>query len=426
MVDDRRIGGTDDSVGSNGVDNGSTEAQVKPSKDRNNRSVPEIRLKGPGRKSSPRTAKARSSRKKRKRIVRPYPSLPFKEAIQIGEAIFGVAAGAKVRRLTLLQKMGRTPTSSTTQKLITASAQYGVTVGSYAAEFLELTDTGKVACDPAAPPGEKKSARYRLAIAQIEPFALLYETYAGKRLPAHEVMKDLLLDEGKLGGSDPTECLDLFVVNLEHLELIRTIGGAETLISIEQAIEELGERPGVPPARAEPSAESGIQLKPGASKWDAICFYISPIGDEGSEARKHSDLFLSILVEPALKELGLEVVRADKIAEPGMITTHVLEHIKHSRLVVADLSLLNPNVFYEMALRHSVKLPIVQIIRKADKLPFDVNQVNSAVIDNSDIYTFTPKLETYRSEITTLARRALEDPEHVGNPISVFFPGFWE
>ncbi len=132
------------------------------------------------------------------------------------------------------------------------------------------------------------------------------------------------------------------------------------------------------------------------------------------------------MVEPALKELGLDVVRADKIAEPGMITTNVLEHIKLSRLVIADLSMLNPNVFYEMALRHAVKLPIVQIIRKADRLPFDVNHVNSIIIDNTDIYTFTPKIETYRSEITTLARRALEDAEHIGNPISVFYADYWK
>lgn len=107
-----------------------------------------------------------------------------------------------------------------------------------------------------------------------------------------------------------------------------------------------------------------------------------------------------------------------------MITTHILEHIRRSKLIVADLSPLNPNVFYETALRHAAKLPTVEIIRKADRLPFDVNQANFIVIDNTDICTFTPQIETYRSEITTLARRALEDPEHVGNPISVFFPDF--
>ena len=101
-----------------------------------------------------------------------------------------------------------------------------------------------------------------------------------------------------------------------------------------------------------------------------------------------------------------------------MITTAIIEHLKKAKLVIVDLSLLNPNVFYEMAIRHAVRGPIVQMIRKGDRLPFDVNQVNSIVIDNTDIYTFTPKLETYRSEITTFARRAIEDPEHFGNPIT--------
>jgi hypothetical protein len=48
------------------------------------------------------------------------------------------------------------------------------------------------------------------------------------------------------------------------------------------------------------------------------------------------------------------------------------------------------------------------------------------MVDNTDIYAFTPRIETYRSEITTLAKRALEDPEHVGNPIRVFCPEFWK
>ncbi len=210
---------------------------------------------------------------------------------------------------------------------------------------------------------------------------------------------------------------------------MKAIAGSETLISIEQALEELEDASQVPakvPNRQRAAEPSGTDsAKSSESKWDNMCFYITAIGDEGSPARLHSDLFLEQLVEPALAELNLKVIRADKIAEPGMISTNVIEHIKRARLVVADLSLLNPNVFYEMALRHACKLPIVQIIQKADKLPFDVGQVNSLVIDNSNIYTFTPKLATYRTEITMLARSALEDPQHNGNPITVFYPNFW-
>jgi hypothetical protein len=105
-----------------------------------------------------------------------------------------------------------------------------------------------------------------------------------------------------------------------------------------------------------------------------------------------------------------------------MITSQVLEHVMRSRLAVVDLSFHNPNAFYEMALRHACGLPIVQVTRKCDKPPFDVNQVRTVVVDTSEIHTLVPKLETYRSEIATHVRAALADST-TGNPITVFFPG---
>jgi hypothetical protein len=376
--------------------------------------------------SKGRKATSADDKKKRTRTTRPYPVVSFREATVIGDAIFKFASGERVRRLTLLEKLERNPGSSATNMLITNSGKYGITTGSYAAEFLELTELGHTACNPDEDQRSRLDAQFKLAIAGIVPFKLLYDTYVGKKLPAHEVMKDRLLD-GETEVDNPKECIDLFVVNVKDIGLLRTIAGAETLVSIDQLLDESsGGRISLTKHTLSALQPSDHQKKATATKWQNTCFYISPIGDEGSDARKHSDLFLSTLVEPALKELGLDVVRADKIAEPGMITTSVLEHIKLSRLVVADLSMLNPNVFYEMALRHAVKLPIVQIIRKADRLPFDVNQVNSIIIDNTDIYSFTPKIETYRSEITTMARRALEDAEHIGNPISAFFPDYWK
>lgn len=108
-----------------------------------------------------------------------------------------------------------------------------------------------------------------------------------------------------------------------------------------------------------------------------------------------------------------------------MITTQVLEFLKRSKLAIADLSCLNPNVFYEVALRHALRLPVVQLIRKADRLPFDVNQSRNLVFDTSDICILVPKLQTYRAELATHARKALEDPESVGNPVSIFYPDFY-
>lgn len=379
------------------------------------------------RKSSKTRAKSSASAAKRTRTPRIYPALSFEESLVLADAIQTHASGERVARLTLLKQMNLSPTSSATQILITSASKYGLTKGSYAAEHVELTPEGKSASDKNAPPRQRTQTRFDLAIKGIAPFEVLYTRYRGKKLPSHDVLKDVLRD-ANLEVSDEKECIDTFVVNAKFLGLLQTIAGSETLVPIETLIEQLpaNQGPQLPTMNAgfSPSAAATIDLgNQGSGQWNKTCFYVTPIGSDDSEERKHSDLFLSSLIEPALSGFGLEVVRADKISQPGMITSQVLEHLLRSKLVIADLSFHNPNVFYEMALRHATKLPIVQICRKCDRLPFDVNQVRTIVLDTSDIYALVPRLETYRSEIASQVRAALDGQES-SNPISVFFPGF--
>jgi hypothetical protein len=370
------------------------------------------------------------SKGKRSRATRTYPARSFTDSLELGAAISQYASGGKVRLLTLMEKMERSTTSGSTRQMITNSTKYGITKGSYKAEWFELTPEGKVIFDESQPPRLVLQAKFTLAIEKITPFKKLYDEYVRKRLPAPEVMRDFLQESGER-LDDYKECIDLFIVNVKDLGLLRTIGGSETLISVDQAIDELPEQYVERTFQAtvdhivDSTSKLADETELASSVWNRICFYITPIGEEGSDQRKHSDLFLGSLVEPAVSELNLQVVRADKIGHPGMITTQIIEHVKQSRLVIVDLSFLNPNVMYEMALRHACKLPIVHIIRKADQVPFDVSQIRCVIIDNTDIYTFVPKLQTYRAEIATQARKALEDPEHGGNPITIFHPEFW-
>lgn len=368
----------------------------------------------------------------RTRTARPYPASSFQDALDLANAIMTHAAGERVRRLTLLEKMGKSATSSATKTMITNSGKYGITTGSYAADFIELTPTGAIAANPAKPDRERRKAAFDLAIDGVVPFKLLYDHYRGKRLPEREIIKDMLRDSGT-DVPDLDECVDTFIVNVKFLALLRTIGGAETLVSVDQLLEELPNADGSATPHRAPVVQPApsIVKKVGgestsAPDWQKICFYITPIGADDSLERRHADLFMSSLVQPALEELGLTVVRADQIGDAGMITTQVLEYIKKSKLAIADLSYLNPNVFYEVALRHALRLPVVQLIRKADRLPFDVNQSRTLVFDTSDIYSLVPKLQTYRAEIANQARKAIEDPESVGNPVSVFYPDFYK
>ena len=386
--------------------------------------VPKKKIKNKSSKRKQKLSKRISNKKGRKPRI--YPVLSFEETLVLAEAINTYASGERVARLTLLKQMNSSPTSSSTQILITSSGKYGITKGSFIAEHLELTDKGKLATDKNASPRDVTRARYDLAVSGIRPFDVLYNRYKGKKLPSHDVMRDTLA-EADLEITDDKECIDLFIVNAKFLGLLQTIAGSETLVPIETLLEQLpsggSAANSVALQNSFPSPTSAdSKTTKSQTQWQKVCFYITPIGDEGTEQRKHSDLFLSSLIEPALAGFGLEVVRADMIGQPGMITSQILEHLLKAKLVIADLSFHNPNVFYEMAIRHFTKLPIVQICRKSDRLPFDVNQVRTIAIDTTDIYSLVPKLETHRSEISTVVRAALEG-QAGSNPISVFFPG---
>ncbi len=118
---------------------------------------------------------------------------------------------------------------------------------------------------------------------------------------------------------------------------------------------------------------------------DEECFYIAPIGKEDSPERKRSDGVLKFIVAHAAQELGLTAVRADQIGEPGQITIQVIDHILGAKAAVADLTDLNPNVFYELAVRHTARLPVALIAEKGCKLPFDIAQMRTIFFDHTDL-----------------------------------------
>jgi hypothetical protein len=365
---------------------------------------------------------------KRSRRTSLFPASSFEESLTIPNAIQKHAAGQKVRRLTLFDQMKKSPDSGPSRQLVTNASKYGLIKGSYKAEHLELTPDGRSATSTEISPRERLSVRFKLAITQIPPFKAMYESLKGNRLPATTVLEDLAREKG-VPTDDAKECVEIFVVNAKYLGVLKPISGAERIIPIEQALEETTGTPPPPVGSDGLEAATVIEGHPAVAgpstkdqDFDVTCFYISPIGEDGSEHRIHADLFLGSLVEPALEEFHLKVVRADKIGKPGMITAQILEYILKSKLVIADLSFHNPNVFYELSLRHVCRLPTVQIIRKFDKIPFDLDQFRTIQIDTTSIFTMVPNLQTYKTEIAAQVRAALKDPDSVDNPVSTYYP----
>ena len=153
-----------------------------------------------------------------------------------------------------------------------------------------------------------------------------------------------------------------------------------------------------------------------AQSIERICFVIAPIGDQESDTRKRSDQVLKHVIKPAATECSYNAIRSDEIAEPGLITSQVIQHIVDDPIVIADLTERNPNVFYELAIRHALKKPFVQIIKKGEQLPFDVAGMRTISVDHHDL----DSVEVARKEIVSQIK-SVEDltPEQVETPISV-------
>ena len=91
------------------------------------------------------------------------------------------------------------------------------------------------------------------------------------------------------------------------------------------------------------------------------CFVIMAIGSQNHDGetidssvlkQKYNDLIKEAILKA---DPSLDVVRADEISAPGTMSTDIITRIMHSDIVVADITYPNPNVFYELGLRHACR-----------------------------------------------------------------------
>lgn len=114
-----------------------------------------------------------------------------------------------------------------------------------------------------------------------------------------------------------------------------------------------------------------------------LCFVISQIGAENSPQREFANGVLKHVIKKALGS-KYKIERADEIGKPGLITVQVIQRLSTAELVVADLSGANANVYYELALRHYFAMPVVHIIQRGERAPFDVSPMRYVEFELKD------------------------------------------
>ena len=185
----------------------------------------------------------------RSRAPKPFPLMTFEEALLLPRQILEHGVDGKMRRLTLLDKIGKSLSSSATRTLIVGSSKYGLTSGSNKASSLSVTEVGRAASTAAST--SEKIQGFDLAIRRFDPFLKLYEKLTGKRLPDETVLRDEFAHAG-IDQADCERAATVFVANMTYLGLVNRVKDADYVMSVDEVMERVPA-----PASSSATAEDG-------------------------------------------------------------------------------------------------------------------------------------------------------------------------
>lgn len=107
-----------------------------------------------------------------------------------------------------------------------------------------------------------------------------------------------------------------------------------------------------------------------------ICFIIMPFGG-------WLDDYYTTIYRPAIEAAGLEPHRADDLFRPSTIVNDIWAYTRRAKLLLADLTGKNPNVFYELGLAHALAKPAVLVAQSMEEIPYDLRALRIILYDKN-------------------------------------------
>jgi len=120
---------------------------------------------------------------------------------------------------------------------------------------------------------------------------------------------------------------------------------------------------------------------------NGTCFVIMPFDEKTSVEgdRVNFDRIYDDFIVPTVEAAGLTCERCDRIDEAGNIHRRMFQLIWSADVAVVDLSLLNPNVFYELGIRHALRRSLTVLVRrKGTGVPFNIAGLNVIEYDETN------------------------------------------
>lgn len=236
-------------------------------------------------------------------------------------------------------------------------------------------------------------AGYREAVLKAPQISDVYNHYRGENLPDDKFFTNALADKFSIPSDKICEFREIFIDCLKRAELLSDHVGKLRVIDIS----------GSPAASAMANSSERIQKLGKAVKIEPTdtCFvmqpFSSPLGD-----------YYAKIYEPAILKAGLRSIRADaSIFGTGKIMDQIMSGITAAKVLVAELTTKNPNVFYELGLAHALKKPVVLVSSNEEDVPFDLQHIRVIYYEMADPFWGQKLIDKVAENVLS----ALKNPE---------------
>jgi hypothetical protein len=98
---------------------------------------------------------------------------------------------------------------------------------------------------------------------------------------------------------------------------------------------------------------------------------------------QYNELYKEVIKEVCGDDFDLDIIKADEIYGPGVVLSDIIRGIDEAKVIIAEISPANSNVFYEVGYAHALNKPTILIAEKGTKLPFDVSPFRVLFYENT-------------------------------------------
>jgi hypothetical protein len=301
-----------------------------------------------------------------------FPKNSLEEAVRIPKALDEKFAGNPTPAPDVAKAVGFSQAKDWRfTDLLKSANLYGLVTGTGASATVAVTQLGQDIVAPKA--SSQRSQALGEAFRKVDDFNKVEAYYGGKRIPEDEFFVNTLTREFAI----PKERVDTFAtIFLQNQKFLRSFSPIPSTVSPVDGNSITGARAKEAGAVAPPSNEAtdNVGEEPRVREFLDTCFVMMPFGEW--QDRYYKEIYIQ-----AIKDAGLEPVRGDELYHTGSVVEQIWEQIVKAKLLVADLSGRNPNVFYELGLAHAATKPVVFTAASIDDVPFDLRHLRVIIYD---------------------------------------------